>query len=80
MRKDQQHMDRLRAVRGLPPLKSRDQLFEEVAAARTFIDGQWHNRPDLDFMAFMSIFHPGHRLTNSPEGAAVAREIKGDQR
>lgn len=71
----QQWMDRLRAARGLPP-QTRENLFEQVAAARTFIEGQRTNRPDLELFAFMSIFHPDHPLTNDRVGlAAIGREL-----
>ncbi len=58
---EQQEMDRIRAARGLPPLRSREQLMTEVAAARCYIDRAVTNprkQEELELLAFMSIFHP----------------------
>jgi hypothetical protein len=57
--REQAHMDRIRAARGLPP-QSRDALFERVAAARCYIgtaNSEQHRRR-LELHGFMAIFHP----------------------
>jgi len=61
---DRAQMDRIRAFRGLPPLRDTRQLmFEQVAAARCYIDrasgttNPAAQRRD-EMHAFMSIFHP----------------------
>lgn len=59
-KKEKAHMDRLRAVRGLPP-QTRENLMEQVAAARCYIDRATSNpetQRKLEISAFMSIFHP----------------------
>lgn len=61
MSKEQAHMDRIRASRGLPPLRSREQLMNEVAAARCYIDQACSSPKQqrrAELAAFMSIFHP----------------------
>ena len=60
----QQYMNRLRAVRGLPPMDAgniRQQMMEEVAGARCWIDRVVRNpesQKRAELSAFMSIFHP----------------------
>jgi hypothetical protein len=58
----QEHMDRLRAARGLPPL-TREGLMNEVAAARCYLDRAVsttnpEQQRKLELTAFMAIFHP----------------------
>lgn len=64
--KAQIRMDQIRAVRGLPPLRSLEQIDREdmmtrVAAARCYIDRACNNERSqrrAELSAFMSIFHP----------------------
>jgi hypothetical protein len=56
---NQQWMNRLRAVRGLPPL-DRDELFGRVRAAKCYIATITNpeRQADVELAAFMDIFHP----------------------
>jgi hypothetical protein len=56
---EQARMDRIRAARGLPPL-TRENLFEQVAAARCYISTvrSQQTAEKLELHAFMAIFHP----------------------
>ena len=66
--KTQARMDRLRALRGLPPLRTNDprveaaNQMERVYAARCLIDATANHdnarTRSLELRAFMSIFHP----------------------
>lgn len=59
-KKQRDHMDRIRAARGLPP-QTRDNLMERAEAARCFVDRAVYSPRDqrrLELSAFMSIFHP----------------------
>lgn len=74
-----QYMDRLRAVRGLPPMKDRDQLFHEMRAAKCILSADgFRGRPGLEMLAFMSIFHP--EKAESPEILRTAREMDHEER
>ena len=61
-KREQEHMDRIRAARGLPP-QTRENLMEQVAAARCYIDRASRTTdPEaqrrIELTAFMAIFHP----------------------
>lgn len=53
-------MNRIREFRGLPPMRSRDQLFEEVRAAQTYALSIRDpiRQEEVELSAFMAIFHP----------------------
>jgi hypothetical protein len=53
---DKQHMDRLRAVRGLPPL-TRENLMDRTRAAVAYCNTR-SGTEALKMQAFLSIFHP----------------------
>lgn len=74
----QQHMDRLRAARGLPPL-TRESLFEQVRAAKCYLSSDTgRGKPGLEMLAFVSIFHP--EKADSPEILRTAREMDAEAR
>lgn len=55
---DQEHMDRLRAARGLPP-QTRDNLMERTRAAVCYVNSRSGYGGDaLKLTAFLSLFHP----------------------
>jgi hypothetical protein len=55
---NQEHMDRLRAVRGLPP-QTRDNLMERTRAAVCYVNaGSGRANDALKLTAFLSLFHP----------------------
>lgn len=65
------HMDRIRALRGLPPL-TRENLFEQVAAAQCYISTcrNQAKADELSMHAFMAIFHPDYPADKVREMAA----------
>lgn len=59
--RERAEMDRIRAARGLPPLRDTRQLmFEQVAAARCYASSitSSEHQQRVELSAFMSIFHP----------------------
>ncbi len=68
------HMNRIRAVRGLPPMTKEnmqpEHMMERARAAVCFI-GARNGDPVLAVQGFMEIFHPGH-----PQTQAVINAVK----
>lgn len=56
---NEQYMDRLRAMRGLPPMRQDPQIMDRTRAAVGYINTSRLGRDDpAALAAFMSIFHP----------------------
>lgn len=58
---DQEHMDRIRAARGLPPLRTQedvDNLMERTRAAVCLLNADRASSEASKLSAFLSLFHP----------------------
>lgn len=57
---DQEHMDRIREARGLPPLRTQEDagmMMSRTRAALAFVNGN-RGTEALKMAAFLAIFHP----------------------
>jgi hypothetical protein len=72
---EQEHMDRLRAARGLPP-QTRDNLMDRTRAAVCYVNARSGYSGDaLKLAAFLSLFHPDIE-PGSPRYVALMQDAR----